>query len=221
MGGCACLNCGRPSEGCCGSDCLMEIGWRPGIGDPTVWGWVTVAAYFAASLLSMRAARCSQISGRRWQREGVFWACVGALTLAFGINKQLDLQSLLTDIARSMAKNGHWYESRRGLQETAIGLFAALGLTVMLTIVLSLRNSLAEVKGAATGLCVVTTFVMIRAASFHHVDALLSKAVIGMNWNVLLELPGIIMIAVAALFYSRRIDPRRRARRLCGDSNDR
>jgi hypothetical protein len=151
----------------------------------------------------MRAVRCSQFSGRRRQSEGVFWACVGSLTLALGINKQLDLQSLLTDIARSMAKDGNGYESRRGLQETAIGLFAALGLTVMLTIVLSLWNSLAEVKWAATGLCVVTTFVIIRAASFHHIDALLSRFAIGMNWNVLLELPGIIMIVVAALFYSR------------------
>ena len=34
--------------------------WRPGIGDPTFMGWLTVVAYFTASLLCCMAGRSDQ-----------------------------------------------------------------------------------------------------------------------------------------------------------------
>src|SRR5882672_1117833 len=38
--------------------------WSPGIGDPTVMGWLTVAAYFAASWLCVRAFRRAHGGGQ-------------------------------------------------------------------------------------------------------------------------------------------------------------
>lgn len=52
---------------------------------------------------------------------------------------------------------------------------------------------------ALVGLVVLLTFVAIRAASFHYVDALIGKRYIGVRVNHLLELGGISIIAVAAL----------------------
>ena len=49
-------------------------------------------------------------------------------------------------------------------------------------------------------------FVVIRAASFHHVDALLASRLGGLKWNWILELGGILIVAVGAL--PPRPDPR-------------
>lgn len=186
----------------------MEIDWRPGIGDPTAWGWGTLAAYVAACLLSARAAHLSQFSPKQWQGERLFWACVAAITLALGINKQLDLQSLLTEIARAVAKENGWYSRRRGVQEIAIGLFAAFGIGTMVVTTIASRKFSNEIKVAAGGLCLLTTFLIIRAASFHNIDVMLSKTVIIMKWNVFLELAGILIVAGAACRYARNISRR-------------
>jgi hypothetical protein len=42
-------------------------------------------------------------------------------------------------------------------------------------------------------------FVVIRAASFHHVDAFLVARLGGVKWNWILELGGITFVALAAL----------------------
>jgi hypothetical protein len=49
--------------------------------------------------------------------------------------------------------------------------------------------------GAVIGLAVVVTFVVIRAASFHHVDLYLRSGPLPLN--VVLELGGVIVLAVA------------------------
>ena len=45
------------------------------------------------------------------------------------------------------------------------------------------------------GLGVIVSFVVIRAASFHHVDALL-KGPLGLDWTI--ELSGIVLVGIAA-----------------------
>jgi hypothetical protein len=186
----------------------MTINWTPGIGDPTITGWLTVVFYFVAAAFSFRAVGRSQLSGRNWKTEGAFWACLAMAMLALGVNKQLDVQSVMTEIARNLAKEGGWYNGRRAVQQLAIGLIAvAAGGTALLLVVL-LRNAATEAKIAALGLCLVLAFVLIRAASFHHVDLLLGRAVVGIRWNALLEIPGIVVISICAARYSLRIGSR-------------
>lgn len=182
----------------------MQFEWRPGIGDPTVSGWLTVVAYFVAAGLSFRAANRAQFSGRHWQTESMFWACVTLAMIALGINKQLDLQSLITELARGWAKETGWYDSRRTVQKLAIGLMAAFSAITALLIGVLLRKVASEARVAALGVCFVLAFVVIRAASFHSVDALISRGAIGVSWNALLELPGILVIIICAAQYSRR-----------------
>jgi hypothetical protein len=59
------------------------------------------------------------------------------------------------------------------------------------------------------GVFVVTSFVVIRAASFHHVDAFLHSRVADFRMNWLLELGGIGIIMVGALKAGERMDPTR------------
>ena len=51
---------------------------------------------------------------------------------------------------------------------------------------------------ALLGLGFVCVFVVVRAASFHHVDSLLGTWVFGVKMNWVLELPGPILVALVA-----------------------
>lgn len=183
---------------------LVRIEWTPGIGDPTITGWYTVAAYFAAAALSWRAARLARISRLQAQRIVLFWLFVAMSTLCLGINKQLDIQSLLTDIARLVSKEYGWYAHRRGVQTSAIGMIAALGSAFLICLLFYFRNAAIQVRAASVGLCFVICFVVARAVSFHRVDLLISTDFYGIPWNAILELPGIMLIIGAALAFSAK-----------------
>ena len=62
-----------------------------------------------------------------------------------------------------------------------------------------LRGILGRVWPALLGLGFVCLFVLVRAASFHHVDILLGTWIFGVKMNWLLELPGPILVAVVAM----------------------
>jgi hypothetical protein len=179
----------------------MDIEWRPGIGDPSAWGWITVVAYAVAAVLALRAANVAQISRRNCKIESAFWLGATLTMIALGINKQLDLQSLLTEVAREWAKESGWYAGRRAAQEIAIGVMILSALAVAIALSFFLRRAAAQVKLGAIALCFVLAYVVIRAASFHHVDALIGSDLLDVSWNAILELPGILVIALSAARY--------------------
>ncbi|MDB4990365.1 MAG: hypothetical protein JWN04_5543 [Myxococcaceae bacterium] len=178
--------------------------WHPGIGDPSVIGWVTVVAYFAAAVLSFRAMRLhAHLVGTSAPRAAYqarllqrFWAMVLLAMLLLGLNKQLDLQTWFTEIARDLARSGNWYQGRRPVQIAFILTIAVLGTVGTVVVAYLMRHVLSRVLGALVGLGALVTFVIIRAASFHHVDALLGRGRVRLNW--VLELGGIALIAFSA-----------------------
>jgi hypothetical protein len=184
----------------------MQVGadgrWQPGIGDPTLSGWLTVVAYGVVAVLATRAA----LSMRKGQ-EGLFapgdrqrlvrfWVVVAIVMLLLGVNKQLDLQSWFTQVARDLSKQGGWYESRRQVQFGFVVALACAGTVAIALMGFRMRRVWRRVAGAVVGLGVVTTFVMIRAASFHHIDMLLVSGPLPLNWA--LELGGIGLIGLTA-----------------------
>jgi hypothetical protein len=70
----------------------------------------------------------------------------------------------------------------------------ALGVLAVL-----LRGILGRVWPALLGLGFVCVFVVIRAASFHHMDGLIGSSALGLRLNWVLELPGPILVAAVAL----------------------
>lgn len=178
--------------------------WVPAISDPTVYGWLTVAAYawaaFFCALCARWAGRLCPGVGRR--RFAAFWAVL-ALGLAFmAINKQLDLQGLLGVWARDLAHEQGWYEHRRVYQKRFIIGIAAGGSVLVLAILVMMRGLLRRTWPAVLGLGLTLGFVLIRAASFHHVDKLLGVRVGGAGgvaFNWLFEWAGILLIAAGAL----------------------
>lgn len=183
--------------------CAFER-WSPGIGDPGVMGWVIVALYLISSLMAFRVAWRADEMTRRGQKMGMFWTILGLLLLLLAINKQLDLQSLLTAVARCMAKAQGWYETRRVVQVWFIGIIALSAIFLTLVLTISLRRTLRDNGLALLGMILVLCFVAIRAAGFHHMDTLINFTIGNMKLNWLFEMTGPILILIASLRVDRR-----------------
>jgi hypothetical protein len=180
---------------------LVQGRWRPGIGDPTVVGWVTVAAYLLAALGCMIAAWREPMpngASRPRGRPSRFWLALATLMLALGINKQLDLQSLATQIGRGVITAWGLYSSRRELQFGFILVVALVCSSTLGAFLWAARRTLKNRWPAIAGMLFILGFVVIRAASFHHVDAFLAARLGGLKWNGILELGGIAVVALAA-----------------------
>jgi hypothetical protein len=169
--------------------------WRPGIGDPTVMGWLTVVAYFAVAALCIRCAIKAPPEPRR-RGTVVFWGGLGALLLLLGVNKQLDLQTWLTLTARRIAIAQGWYENRRPVQMlfvVLVGLAGAAGFAFMWRLV---RAHSRKLWLSLLGFVLLLVFVIMRAASFHHMDAVINFRFAGLRMNWVLELGAIGLIAL-------------------------
>lgn len=173
--------------------------WAPGLGDNNAMGWFTVLVYLVATVSSVLAARGVSGQGGAAGRERGFWWVTAAIMLFLTINKQLDLQTLMTLIGRCNAQLSGWYDMRRIIQRDFILAIAAGGALGLAVLALLLRGILARVWLALLGLGFVCLFVVVRAASFHHMDVLLGTWVFGVKLNWLLELPGPLLVTLVAL----------------------
>lgn len=169
--------------------------WHPTIGDPSVIGWFTVGAYFLCAALAFGAARPQPENDRR---SVFFWGAVGLLMVLLAINKQLDLQSLLTEIGRQVALHQGWMEQRRSVQLWFVVGFSLLATAGFLGFAFFMRNWFRRFMLAFIGLFVLLSFIIIRAASFHHVDQFLNVRILQLRMNWILELSGIFIVLVAA-----------------------
>lgn len=167
--------------------------WTPGIGDPTAWGWITVLA------LAGTAGLCAVVATRSARRERAFWAVLTAGLLALAVNKQLDLQSGLTALARCLAQADGWYEDRRRVQLAFIAGVAGLAALGAMAGAWAMRASLARLWPAVLGTALVLGFVAIRAAGFHKVDGLIGQGGFGVTVNAALEVGGTLLIAFGAV----------------------
>lgn len=177
----------------------MQFDWRPGIGDPTVLGWLTVVCYLLAAVSSYAVAQT--LAGRAHavpRREILVWQALAGLFLLLGINKQLDLQSAVTEIGRLLAHHQGWYENRKTVQLVFVsGVATAAALAVIASAVL-LRAVSYQTWVALLGAGIVLTFVVIRAASFHHVDIFISTRFASIRWNAILEIGGLLIVLMGA-----------------------
>jgi hypothetical protein len=176
--------------------------WSPGIGDPTITGWVTVAAYVLAAFLCGRAFnRCKSSPTLTGERRS--WGGLTVGLVALGINKQLDLQTALTEVGRGLARQQGWYEVRRPVQAVFVLGVALVGIATSVWMGSQARKGSRGLRHALFGAVVLSAFVVIRAASFHHVDLLLGENLAGLRLNVILELWGIMWMSYGAAKFCR------------------
>lgn len=181
-----------------GAKVAHEFSWYPHLGDPTIGGWMTVALYFAACLSCWITGGSIRPNHRRSPTDAQIWRQISVLFFLLGINKQLDLQSGLTELGRMIAYSGGWYGQRRTVQaEFIFGLAAALVVAIVVLCFWA-RKWPKETRLGLIGLTFVLGFVVIRAASFHHFDVFIGSRILGLRWNWVLEMGGISIVIIAS-----------------------
>lgn len=168
--------------------------WWPRIGDPTMAGWGTVVAYAVCAVLGLMTLLRLENS-----RERVFWGLLTFAMLLLGMNKQFDLQSMLTAVGRCLSQLQGWYEERRLFQRNFIIGLIIMAVIFLATVLWLMREYIRRNGIALIGLAIVTTFVAVRAVGFQHVDALINSRVHDVRFNVLFELSGLVLIAINAI----------------------
>jgi hypothetical protein len=180
--------------------------WSPGVGDPTVIGWVTTLGYFAASVLALRAgmpARDRPVA----KRDRLLWRGIAAFLFALGLNKQLDLQTALTEIGRTLSYRTGWHEVRRTVEFWFVVLFGVAALAVIVGLAVLVRSAGRELRIAVAGLALVGGFVVVRAATFHHVDHFRGARWVMASSNWVFELGGIVLVGIGAVRELKRRPP--------------
>lgn len=179
-------------------DCVT-YGWSPGIGDPTVFGWATVALYIVASAMCYRRAR-DGFSGIYPHIADLrrFWASLFALLVLMAINKQLDAQSLLTVVGRCAAFEQGWYNDRKTAQYAFV-----LGLVLILSfgaavVIWRMRHALRRIWLVLAGLGMLIFFVLYSATSFHHLDIFINRELLGLKMIWVVEMGALALIIIGA-----------------------
>lgn len=185
--------------------------WHPRIGDPTVVGWATVAAYllgawtcwrtYGLEVEESRPLDSNQATRRPW-----FWAILALLLVVLGINKQMDFQSLLTQVGRDLAQNQGWYSQRRLYQTRFIKAIALGGAASLILLCWFCRHDWRRRFLALVGMIGLVGFILIRASSFHHVDQLLGMRLSILKVNWIIEIGSIGCVTLAAVLASRDVE---------------
>ena len=171
--------------------------WSPGIGDDTFMGWFTAGSYLACAIVAaLYATFLNQMEERKACK---FWFVISLLMVFLGINKQLDLQSLFAEIGRQVAIAQGWYPDRRPVQFSFILAFTTMAAGAFIWFARRHREFFRRYMLAFCGLFILLSFVVIRAAAFHHFDEVIQYDLHGIKMNWVLELAGIYMIILAGL----------------------
>jgi hypothetical protein len=166
---------------------------------------MTVLLYFAAVGLCgwvLRTKSREMAALERW-----VWRGLAAGLAVLGVNKQLDLQTALTELGRLLAADEGWYDDRRRVQRLfifGVGLAAVAVGTVLLALA---RRSPPATSVALVGSCALLAFVVIRASSFHHVDVFIASRWWGLRGNWLVEVGGLLVVLAGAAWRSRAPAP--------------
>jgi hypothetical protein len=181
------INAAVPDAGLIGS-------WSPGIGDPTVAGWATTFLHLATVVQTWRVMRRIDPVSFEW----TVWRLLLVCMFALGINKQLDLQTAFTEVGWILAHKQGWYDDRQEVQKMFIAGLCGAAAAGCVAIAVAAYHMPPSTRLALCGIVFLTTFVLVRASSFHHVDILLNTRTIGLKVNWILENGGILLVTLAA-----------------------
>jgi len=182
--------------------------WRPGIGDPTVLGWVTTVAYFVAAGLCGRYALLARKAAKRDSdvhrpSSSFFWWVLVIFMVLMGFNKQLDLQVLVLQIARQMSREQGWFAERDVVRKWIIVGFAFIGLILVAWLGWVCRRVWRKYILAMVGIALLIFFVLVRASGNRLMIFGFRPGRFPM-YDVL-EVSGIVCVGVSALIELRRL----------------
>jgi hypothetical protein len=188
-----------------------------GLADSTdIAGWIIVACYGVAAALCVWALRVAHAGAcraavfdgqerraservRSYRASMLFWLLVAGLFVFLAFNKQVDLQTWLTDIGRRVAEAQGWYDQRRAVQTAFVCAVMGAGMAALGVLLYFTRELLPRHVLAFVGVVILGCFLFTRASSFHDIDEVLSHSFLGIKLRWPLELAGIVCVAISAL----------------------
>ena len=176
--------------------------WHLEIGDPTAEGWSSVAVYMITAALCVRAAWHSRAAPVNESESTARWWLFAVALFFLGVNKQLDLQTLLIELGRRLAlREGCYKEWRlmRALLTVIVWLTTICGSVLLFS---KHRRFFGENPPAAIGLAIIILFVLIRASTINHADQLFGK-IWDEEWGWVLEITGSASITASAVLEER------------------
>src|SRR5271157_169686 len=174
---------------------MLTTTWRPQLDNPRFLGWLAVAAYLLA------AVSCGWVAlkaDKSVSEVTKIWWLLAVVLLFLGINKQLNLQTLMIVMGRRAALAGGWYERRRVAQAVFCAAFALFGLGFLGFFAASAKRFIAKNRLAFAGVIVLLCFVVLRASTINHANQLFGVELKDEHWAWVLELCGAILIALSA-----------------------
>jgi hypothetical protein len=189
---------------------LAEITWRPAIGDPEPIGWIITFSYFIAGGFCVSAGRHQRAFSIRRGCIGYpwFWFGLAVFMFALGVNKQLDLQTLLIQIGRNVAMRGGWYSDRNSIRSVVVFICAAIASPILFAWMFVVCNRGRSYLVACLGVLILLAFVGIRALSFNpRIQRLMHLPLIGHHLNTVMELAGATLVCLGARWVTRSNGP--------------
>jgi len=102
-----------------------------------------------------------------------------------------------------LAHEQGWYEQHQLIQVVFIILVAIGCLCALIALLIWTYGSQLPTWLALCGTTLVIAFVLIRAASFHHIDRFIGTSILGFRWNWILEMGGISVVLLASQWRQR------------------
>jgi hypothetical protein len=182
---------------------LEQSGWSVRAGDPDVMSWTIFTGYVVVSSLCLYAGIVRRRIEFRSeaQSEPVMWFLVSLFLFLLAVNKQLDLQVLMTASGRALAHMQGWYSVRRKVQMVFFSVFAISGVWLLWFGLRRFRIYLRENILLCAGLGLIATFILISAAYDTNVWRIPEslRFFSGARMKNIVEFGGILLVGVSAL----------------------
>jgi len=161
-------------------------------------GWTTFALYLLAFACSLRFGLAGDKAETQSEIRQV-WRLQAGVLLVLGLNKQLDLQTLLIGLGRQLALAAAWYEHRREIHIIFFTGLVAVLVLAMLKHSPALKRFAREHTLTAAGDALVGAYVLIRILSIDHVDNLLGFDLEKVPALSVVEILGLFLVTAGAI----------------------
>ena len=173
--------------------------------EPTIGRWLIQIIYILVSVSCWKTARKLALNHACALHEHRVWQAIATLFVALCINKQLSLETALTEYGRNLAFSEGWYKQRQVVQLACIMLVTLSGIIAGIILLMWARNGPQSTLFALMGTTFVVAYLMLRAISFHPVDQFISGRILGLHWNLILQMSGIGVVLMASEWRRKQI----------------
>ncbi|MBI9097872.1 MAG: hypothetical protein JEY91_05320 [Spirochaetaceae bacterium] len=135
--------------------------WLSKSGDDTFWSWVITLMYVVTIVFSIYYIQ----KIKNDEPKHFLWVCISIFLLVLGINKQLDIQILLSMVARFVTKHLGLSEYHYLIHNiVTLSLFVSM-ITVSIIVLIRIRTIIMQSLIPLSAVTILMVFILLRAAS--------------------------------------------------------